>query len=159
MHYAPTYSSWLKQVERWFGLITQRSIRRGSFRNVTELVQRIARYVTHHNRHAGTFQGTAIADSILGKIARLSKNYLRDVTVGASARPAAKLTSRKESVRKACPKAVPERVALIARKQIAMGCTKDMVRAAPRGRLQNHLSQRREQASATKAAQETTVCS
>jgi len=34
VHYTPTYSSWLNQVERWFGLITHRAIRRGSFRSV-----------------------------------------------------------------------------------------------------------------------------
>jgi transposase len=73
VHYTPTYSSWLNQVERWFGLITQRSIRRGSFRNVKELIQRIDAYVKNHNRHAGPFQWTATADSILGKIERLSK--------------------------------------------------------------------------------------
>jgi len=38
IHYTPTYSSWLNQVERWFGLITQRAIRRGSFRSVRDLV-------------------------------------------------------------------------------------------------------------------------
>lgn len=73
VHYTPTYSSWLNQVERWFGLITQQSIRRGSFRNVKELVQRIDAYVKHHNRHSSPFQWTATADSILGKIERLSK--------------------------------------------------------------------------------------
>ena len=73
IHYTPTYSSWLNQVERWFGLITQQSIRRGSFRNVKELVQRIDAYVKNHNRHASPFQWTATADSILGKIERLSK--------------------------------------------------------------------------------------
>lgn len=73
VHYTPTYSSWLNQVERWFGLITQQSIRRGSFRNVKELIQRIDTYVKNHNRHASPFQWTATADSILGKIERLSK--------------------------------------------------------------------------------------
>ena len=37
LHFTPTYSSWLNQVERWFGLITQRAIRRGSFGSVKEL--------------------------------------------------------------------------------------------------------------------------
>ncbi len=37
IHYTPTYSSWLNQVERWFGLITQRAIRRGSFDSVADL--------------------------------------------------------------------------------------------------------------------------
>src|SRR5262250_795978 len=38
IHYTPTYASWLNQVERWFALITQQAIRRGSFRSVRELV-------------------------------------------------------------------------------------------------------------------------
>jgi transposase len=73
LHYTPTYSSWLNQVERWFGLITRRAIRRGSFRNVKELVRRIDAYVTQHNRHPTPFLWTATADSILAKLERLSK--------------------------------------------------------------------------------------
>ncbi|MGF6658911.1 transposase [Paraburkholderia atlantica] len=38
MHFTPTYSSWLNQVKRWFGLITQEAIRRGSFKNVRQLI-------------------------------------------------------------------------------------------------------------------------
>ena len=71
MHYTPTYSSWLNQVERWFGLITQRAIRRGSFRSVKELVQKIDNFVLHYNRKHRPFIWTATADSILQKIARL----------------------------------------------------------------------------------------
>jgi len=41
VHYTPTYSSWLNQVERWFGLITQRALRRGSFGSVKELIEKI----------------------------------------------------------------------------------------------------------------------
>jgi putative transposase len=41
LHFTPTYASWLNQVERWFGIITQRAIRRGSFRSVKELVVKI----------------------------------------------------------------------------------------------------------------------
>ena len=71
MHYTPTYSSWLNQVERWFGLITQRAIRRGSFSSVKDLVQKIDRFVQHYNRTHRPFVWTATADSILQKIARL----------------------------------------------------------------------------------------
>ncbi len=71
MHYTPTYSSWLNQVERWFGLITQCAIRRGSFRSVKELVQKIDDFVQHYNRKQRPFVWTATADSILQKIARL----------------------------------------------------------------------------------------
>jgi transposase len=41
LHYTPTYSSWLNQVERWFGMITQRAIRRGSFDSVPDLKRKI----------------------------------------------------------------------------------------------------------------------
>jgi hypothetical protein len=72
MHYTPTYASWLNQVERWFALITQQAIRRGSFRSVRELV-RIDHYVTHHNAHKRPFVWTATADSIFAKLQRLCK--------------------------------------------------------------------------------------
>jgi putative transposase len=71
IHYTPTYSSWLNQVERWFGLITQRAIRRGSFRSVKDLVEKIDSFVQHYNRSSRPFVWTATADSILEKIARL----------------------------------------------------------------------------------------
>ena len=71
IHYTPTYSSWLNQVERWFGLITQRAIRRGSFRSVKDLVEKIDAFVRHYNRSHRPFVWTATADSILQKLARL----------------------------------------------------------------------------------------
>jgi putative transposase len=73
MHYTPTYASWLNQVERWFALITQQAIRRGSFRSVRELVHRIDQYVTHHNARSRPFVWTATADSIFEKLQRLCK--------------------------------------------------------------------------------------
>jgi transposase len=73
VHFTPTYSSWLNQVERWFGHITQRSIRRGSFRSVKDLVQKIDAFVAHYNVHPRPFKWTATADSILAKLDRLSK--------------------------------------------------------------------------------------
>src|SRR5712664_2742620 len=69
IHYTPTYSSWLNQVERWFGLITQRAIRRGSFSSVKDLVEKINSFVQHYNRSHRPFVWTASADSILHKIA------------------------------------------------------------------------------------------
>lgn len=73
LHFTPTYASWLNQVERWFGLITQRAIRRGSFRTVRELVQRIDTFVTRYNRTAAPFAWTATAESILNKVARIAQ--------------------------------------------------------------------------------------
>src|SRR5258706_11744356 len=71
IHYPPTYSSWLNQLERWFGLITQRAIRRGSFSSVKDLIEKIDSFVQHYNRSHRPFVWTATADSILGKISRL----------------------------------------------------------------------------------------
>ena len=73
VHYTPTYASWLNQVEIWFNVITQQAIRRGSFRSVRDLVDRIDRYAKHYNKDAQPFVWTATADSILAKIARLCK--------------------------------------------------------------------------------------
>ncbi len=73
IHYTPTYASWLNQVERWFGLITQRAIRRGSFGKVRELIKTIDDLVTYYNAHKRPFVWTASADSIISKVERLSK--------------------------------------------------------------------------------------
>jgi transposase len=73
LHFTPTYSSWLSQVERWFGLITQQAIRRGSFTSVKELVQKIEAYVADYNLHHRPFVWTATANSLLEKLRRLCK--------------------------------------------------------------------------------------
>jgi len=70
-HFIPTYASWLNQVERWFALITQKAIRRGSFRSVKDLVSKIEQFVAAHNKRAKPFVWVATADSILAKIGRL----------------------------------------------------------------------------------------
>jgi transposase len=71
--FIPTYRSWLNQVERWFGLITQRAIRGGSFTSVTVLRRRVESFVENWNHHPRPFIWTATAGSILGKIERLIK--------------------------------------------------------------------------------------
>ena len=71
VHFIPTYSSWLNQVERFFSLITDKAIRRGSFTSVKQLVQRIDHFVSAHNANCQPFKWTATADSILEKLHRL----------------------------------------------------------------------------------------
>ena len=73
IHYTPTYASWLNQVERWFGLLTQQAIRRGSFRNVRDLIRKIDSFVTHYNASSRPFIWSASADSIFDKLGRLCK--------------------------------------------------------------------------------------
>ena len=70
VHFTPTSASWLNQVERFFGLLTDRRIRRGTFGSVRELESTIRDYLTHHNQNSKPFSWTANADSILKKIAR-----------------------------------------------------------------------------------------
>ena len=50
IHYTPTYASWLNQVETWFNIITQKAIRRGTFRSVKDLVSKIDHFVKHYNK-------------------------------------------------------------------------------------------------------------
>ena len=64
-------ASWLNQVEIWFNIITQKAIRRGTFRSVKELVAKIERFVHRYNAEARPFSWTATPDSILEKIQRL----------------------------------------------------------------------------------------
>ena len=71
IHFTPTYASWLNQVEIWFNIVTQKAIRRGSFRSVKELVDAITRFEKGYNPSAHPFVWTATADSILQKIERL----------------------------------------------------------------------------------------
>ena len=71
LHYTPTYASWINQVERWFGLITQQAIRRGSFSSVKELTRKINTFVEHYNAQASPFAWVATADSIIAKVERL----------------------------------------------------------------------------------------
>ena len=74
IHYTPTYSSWLNQVEIWFNIITQKAIRRGSFRSVKELKYKIDQFVQKYNTNCKPFSWTANADSILAKLKRLCEN-------------------------------------------------------------------------------------
>lgn len=74
VHYTPTYASWLNQVEIWFNIITQKAIRRGTFRSVKDLIEKIKRFVDQYNKHSKPFMWTATPDSILAKIERLCKN-------------------------------------------------------------------------------------
>lgn len=71
LHFTPTYASWLNQVEIWFNIITQQAIRRGTFRSVKQLTDKIDQFVHNYNRETRPFIWTATADSILEKIQRL----------------------------------------------------------------------------------------
>lgn len=70
LHFIPTSSSWLNLVERFFGVITEKQIRRGIFSSVKELEQKIMEFIEAHNQHPKPFIWTKTTDAILEKIAR-----------------------------------------------------------------------------------------
>ena len=70
MHFAPTSASWIHQVERFFGLITEDRIRRGVFKSVAELHAAIEQLLETHNADPRPFVWTASAITILEKVSR-----------------------------------------------------------------------------------------
>jgi transposase len=69
LHFIPTSSSWLNMVERWFREITDKRIRRGTFKSVSDLIAAIMDYLENHNQNPRVFAWTAPADKILSKLA------------------------------------------------------------------------------------------
>ncbi|WP_026257367.1 IS630 family transposase [Actinopolymorpha alba] len=76
-HFTPKGSSWINQIETWFGIITRQSIRRGTFHSVAELIKHINDYIDHWNEDAEPFEWTATADQILEKVAMLDRDYVK----------------------------------------------------------------------------------
>lgn len=70
LHFIPTSSSWLNMVERWFREITDKRIRRGSFKNVPELIKAITQYIDTHNQNPRVFVWSASVEKIMAKIAK-----------------------------------------------------------------------------------------
>ena len=72
LHFTPTGASWLNLVERFFSEITERRLRRGTFRSVPELVGAITAYIKSRNRSPKPFVWTAKASEIIRKVRRCS---------------------------------------------------------------------------------------
>jgi transposase len=70
VHFTPTSSSWLNMVERWFREITDKRIRRGTFKNVPALIEAITAYIGAHNNNPKPFVWTAGVEDILAKVRR-----------------------------------------------------------------------------------------
>ncbi len=70
LHFTPTSSSWLNLVERWFGELTDKAIRRGVFHSVPDLIEAIDEFLTAHNDDPKPFVWTASIDAILEKVGR-----------------------------------------------------------------------------------------
>jgi transposase len=94
-HFTPVGSSWINQIETWFGIITRQAIRRGTFSSVKVLIKRIRDYIAHWNSNAEPFVWTATADEILAKVRR---SYSAGLSVGGSHAPVVKSWRRASSL-------------------------------------------------------------
>ena len=72
-HFTPTSASWLNMVERWFGLLSEKQIKRGTHRSTIELEKAIRKYLAIHNETPQPFVWTKTADEILASLARFCK--------------------------------------------------------------------------------------
>lgn len=70
LHFTPTSSSWLNLVERFFGKLTDKALRRGVFASVPDLIAAIEDYLNATNQDPKPFVWTATAESILNKVRR-----------------------------------------------------------------------------------------
>jgi len=76
-HFVPTSSSWLNLVERWFGELTGKRIRRGVFVSVDDLISAIEEFLAAWNANPKPFVWTATVESIIEKLARCKQTLER----------------------------------------------------------------------------------
>ncbi len=76
LHFIPTSSSWLNLVERFFGLISDKQIRRGTFTSVRELEKSIMQFIQVHNENKKPFVWTKTANEIISKVERARRALL-----------------------------------------------------------------------------------
>jgi transposase len=69
-HFTPKGASWINLIEAWFGILTRKSIRRGSFDTVRALVKHILQYLEHWNDHPTPFVWTKQPADIIRKAVR-----------------------------------------------------------------------------------------
>lgn len=77
LHFTPTHGSWLNQVERFFGLLTEHVLRRGSHTSPKMLRAAISAYIDAHNTNPKPFCWVKTADQILASIARFATRTLQ----------------------------------------------------------------------------------
>ena len=81
LHFIPTSSSWLNLVERFFGLLTEKQLRRGVYQSVKELEKSINQFIETHNENKKPFVWTKSSEEILVKVERARKtlSYIQSI--------------------------------------------------------------------------------
>jgi len=77
LHFTPTYASWLNLVERFFALLTEEALRRGSHTSIPQLRRAIYDYVEVHDDEGKPFVWTKSADEILDKVREFGERTLK----------------------------------------------------------------------------------
>ena len=77
LHFTPTYASWMNLVERFFGMLTQHALVRGSHTSIPQLRKAIVDYIDAHNEESKPFKWTKTADEILASIKRFGTRTLQ----------------------------------------------------------------------------------
>jgi transposase len=70
LHFTPTYSSWINQVERWFAELQRRCLERGVFCSLDELTTTLENWIRLWNESARPFNWTRTPDQIIDRICR-----------------------------------------------------------------------------------------
>ncbi len=70
LHFIPTSSSWLNLVERFFGILTDKRLRRGVFTSVNELETALNDFIAQHNKNPKPFVWTKSTEEIFEKVGR-----------------------------------------------------------------------------------------
>jgi len=74
VHFTPTSASWLNLVERFFALLSERQIKRGTHRSTLELERAIRAYLSTYNKDPKAFVWTKTADEILASLGRFCRH-------------------------------------------------------------------------------------
>lgn len=74
-HYTPVGSSWINQIETWFGIITTQAIRRGTFGSLRLLIDTINAYIENWNADAEPFTWTATPKEIIAKVRIIHRDF------------------------------------------------------------------------------------
>lgn len=80
IHFTPTSASWINQVERWFALLSQRQLQRGTHRSTVALEKAIREFINVSNENPKPFVWAKSADEILASIKRYCNRILDDHT-------------------------------------------------------------------------------
>jgi transposase len=70
LHFTPTSSSWLNLIERWFGHLTEKQLKRGAFTSVDDLIDAIYEFIEANNDDPKPFVWTAKIEDILNKVGK-----------------------------------------------------------------------------------------